>query len=229
MVAVIVLPEDIEMPQGRLVAAAAYLQGMETDIAGLYLRDSSGGLLGEVVQFEVGDDQYVGQPVGVGAEHSQRLVNGRSKVGAATEGMGKKIGDAGLLSLPVRKVKHLDMERKRNQVAGPSFFARSQQQSVANRLGDLFGLAVHRAARIEADDVRACRSRGDMRRRGMFSHRFVRTEIEGLESSFDVFPIKLPFEQRFAEQGKFRRQQGVEPTPSMSEREARTKRLSELR
>lgn len=50
-----------------------------------------------------------------------------------------------------------------------------------------------------------------MRRRGMFSHRFVRTEIEGLESSFDVFPVKLPFEQRFAEQGKFRRQQGVEP------------------
>lgn len=50
-----------------------------------------------------------------------------------------------------------------------------------------------------------------MRRRGMFSHRFVRTEIESLESSFDVFPVKLPFEQRLAEQGKFRRQQGVEP------------------
>ena len=55
---------------------------MKADIAGLYLRDGSGGLLGEVVQFEVGDDQYVGQPVDVGAEHSQRLVDGGREVGA---------------------------------------------------------------------------------------------------------------------------------------------------
>ena len=83
---------------------------MKADIEGLYLRDGSGCLLRKVVQFEVGDDQHVGQPVGVGAEHSQRLVDGGREVGAAAEGVGQKIGDAGLLSLPVRKVKHLDME-----------------------------------------------------------------------------------------------------------------------
>lgn len=179
---------------------------MKADIAGLYLRDGGSGFRREVVQLKVEDDQHVGQPVGVGAEHSQCLVDGGREVGAATEGVGQKIGDAGLLSLPVRKVKHLEMERKRNQVAGPPLFTRAKQQSVANRLGDLFGLAVHRAARIKADDVRACRSRGDMRRRGMFLHWFVRTEIESLESSFDVFPVKLPFEQ-----GELRRQQSVEP------------------
>lgn len=127
MITVIVLPAGVEVTQGWFVAAATYLQDMKADIARLYLRNGGGDHLGEVVQFEVGDDQHVGQLVGIGTEPPQHLIDGGRKIGAAAEGVGEKIDDAGLLPLPIREAKHLDIEQKRNQVTGPSFFAQTQQ------------------------------------------------------------------------------------------------------